>query len=73
MDAATDVVMDNINLEGFTAHSYHVCQAAGECAILTNKRVSVDGFPKWFLCDMHRHEFEVERLLERQRDIDGHE
>lgn len=51
-----------INFNGFTTYVWHRCEATDPCEILTNKMVSIDGDPRWFLCDIHRSTFEVERL-----------
>lgn len=41
---------------------YHKCEAVYGCEILSNKMVAVDGY-RWYLCELHRTKFEVNRLL----------
>jgi hypothetical protein len=48
--------------------TYHVCQAKYGCAVLTNKRVSIDSHLRWYLCDFHRTETECDRLIGEKSD-----
>lgn len=51
-----------INFEGYTTFVWHKCEATDPCEILTNKVVTVDNKPRWYLCEIHRSPYEVARL-----------
>lgn len=43
---------ERLRLDGMISH-WEKC-AWPECETLTNRQVSIDGWPRWLLCDEHR-------------------